>query len=39
MNTWTEAHLALLSEMLTVVNIQPEAHFFMSHEMQTEGQL
>ncbi|KAB0352674.1 hypothetical protein FD754_017531 [Muntiacus muntjak] len=38
-NTWTEAHLTLLSEMLTVVSIQPEAHFFMSQEMQTGGHL
>ena len=38
-NTETEAHLSLLSETLTVVNIQLEAHFFMHHEMQTGGQL
>ena len=29
----------LSQEMLTVLSIQPEAHFLIPHEMQTGGQL
>ena len=29
----------LTQEMLTVVGIQPEAHIFVPHEMETGGQL
>jgi len=41
-NALTEAHLPHVSRNTNrrlVLNIQPEAHFFLPHEMQTRGQL
>ena len=41
-NALTEAHLPRVSTNTNrrlVLNIQPEAHFFLLHEMQTGGQL
>jgi len=35
----TGVHLSLVSENLTVLNIQPEAFFFIPHEIQTGSQL
>ena len=41
-NSSAGAHLSLVSgnaNRKLVVSVQPEAHFFLSHEMQTGGQL
>ena len=38
-NALTGAYLSLVSGNVTVIGIQPEAHFFLPHEMQIGDQI